>query len=104
MIMRPPCHSKRRQQRLWWGCCVLWALPLLAMPVVVQAQFSCTTNNGTITIAKYTGPGGEVTIPDTITGLPVTTIGTRAFLSATNVTSVTMGTSVTNIEKEAFFA
>ena len=34
-----------------------------------------TTNNGTITITGYTGPGGAVTIPGTINGLPVTSIG-----------------------------
>lgn len=31
---------------------------LLALPAVVQAQFTFTTNNGTITITRYTGPGG----------------------------------------------
>jgi hypothetical protein len=41
--------------------------------------FNCTTNNGAITITKYTGPGGAVTIPDTINGLPVTSIGDSAF-------------------------
>jgi hypothetical protein len=31
-------------------------LLLLAPPAVVQAQFTFTTNNGTITITGYTGP------------------------------------------------
>ena len=38
-------------------------------------EYTFTTNNGAITITKYLGPGGAVTIPDTINGLPVTTIG-----------------------------
>ena len=47
--------------------------------VVVEAQFNYTTTNGTITITGYTGSGGAVTIPDTINGLPVTSIGDWAF-------------------------
>jgi hypothetical protein len=47
---------------------------LLVLPVVVQAQFNFTINNGAVTITGYTGPGGDVTIPDTINGYPVTSI------------------------------
>ena len=58
---------------------LLLLLLLLALPAVVQAQFNYIDNytitNGTVTIIKYTGPGGDVTIPDMISGLPVTTIG-----------------------------
>ena len=47
----------------------------LALPAVVQAQdYTYTTNNGGITITGYTGPGGDVTIPDTINAYPVTSI------------------------------
>jgi hypothetical protein len=52
---------------------------LLALPTVVQAQFNFTTNNGAITITGYYGSDTNVTIPDTITGLSVTSIG-RAWL------------------------
>ena len=54
-------------------------LLLLALPVVVQAQFNFTTNNGGITITGYIGPGGVVVIPDWTNGLPVTSIGYGAF-------------------------
>ena len=60
---------------------------LLATPLAANAQFAYTTNNGTITITGYTGPGGAVTIPATITGLPVTTIGNYAFYNNTNLRS-----------------
>ena len=53
-------------------CRTLLPVLLLALPAAVQAQFTYTTNKGTITITGYTGPGGGVTIPSTITGLPVT--------------------------------
>jgi hypothetical protein len=66
-----------------------------------QVQFSFVTNNGTITITAYTGPGGAVAVPSTILGLPVTSIGKAAFLFA-SFTSVTIPGSVTSIEDDAF--
>src|SRR5687767_8739555 len=76
--------------RLW--PLLLWLL--LTLPAVVQAQFSYTTNNGTITITGYTGPGGAVVIPATINGRPVTRIGDQAFYYETSVTGITIPNSV----------
>lgn len=77
---------------------------LLALtPAASQAQFNCTTNNGAITIKGYTGAGGAVTIPDTISGLPVTSIGDGAFYMFWPLTSITIPGSVTNIGSFAFF-
>jgi uncharacterized repeat protein (TIGR03803 family) len=64
-------------------------------------QFTCTSNNGTITITEYNGLGGAVSIPDTITGLPVKSIGSGAFAGSV-VTSITIPGSVTNIGNSAF--
>jgi hypothetical protein len=80
--------------------CLLVAA-LLALPAVVQAQFNYTTTNGTITITGYTGSGGAVTIPATINGLPVTSIGDESFVG-TDLTSVTIPSSVTSIGFETF--
>src|ERR1035438_9310400 len=68
------------QRGVPWCSAFSWILPvlLLALPIVVEAQYTYTTNNGTLTITQYTGPGGDVIIPDTITGLPVTSIGIRS--------------------------
>src|SRR5882672_2601425 len=80
-------------------------LLLLSLPVAMQAQWSYTTNNGTITITGYTGPGGTVNIPGTINNLPVTKIGDNAFnvfLGNTSPTSVTMPDSVTSIGSFVF--
>ena len=83
-------------------------LVLLTVPAVVEGQFSYTTTNGTITITGYTGLGGAVTIPDripdTTDGLPVTGIGSEAFVECTNLTSVTIPGSVTNIGYAPFEA
>ena len=76
--------------------------------------FDYSINNGSVTIFGYRGPGGAVTIPDTINGLPVTGIAGLAFgpripprfggTPVTNgpVTSVAIPASVTNIQPGAF--
>ena len=40
-----------------------------AFPLV--AQFAYTTNMSAVTVKEYTGPGGNVTIPGIIGGMPV---------------------------------
>jgi len=80
------------------GCATrLLSLLLLALPAVTQAQFTFTTNNGAITITGYTGTGGEVIIPGTTNGYPVTSIGTSAFSNCTSLTSVTIPNTVTRL-------
>ena len=81
---------------------VLAALLLLSVPTTAQAQFNFTTNNGAITITKYTGLGGDVIIPSTTNGYPVTSIAGGAFQSCMGVTSVTIPDSVTNLGGAAF--
>jgi hypothetical protein len=76
---------------------------LLGATTLVQAQYNYTNNgNGTCTITGYTGPGGAVTIPNSISGLSVVSIGDNAFNGRTSLTSVTIGNSVTNIGYQAF--
>ncbi len=58
----------------------LTLLLFLTLPAAGQAEdYTYTTNNGTLTITYYDGPGGDVIIPKTLNGLPVTAIGHRAF-------------------------
>ena len=79
-------------------------LTVLIPPPPFTNQFTYITNNGTITITGFTGPGGDVTIPDTINGYPVTSIGNLAFAYCTNLTGVTIGDSVTSIGDYAFYS
>ena len=82
---------------------ILWAsLAVLAWSSVSQAQFLCTTNDGTTTITKYKGNGGSVVIPDTINGLPVGGIGNGAFWNVRSLTSITIPNCVTNVGDGAF--
>ncbi len=68
-----------------------------------SGYFCMTADGGTITITGYTGPGGDVTIPDTIYGLPVTSIGNGAFSNCTSLASLTIGNSVISIGDSAFW-
>ena len=89
------------------------ALPVLVAVVAVlvacpsQAQFTYTTNNGTITITGYTGTNANVAIPSTIWDLPVTSIGVPASgfgaFVGSSITGVTIPNSITNIGDGAFW-
>jgi hypothetical protein len=76
---------------------------LLAIAMAAHAQFDYTVSNNAITITGYHGPGGEVVIPATISGLPVKTIGDAAFQNQTNLTSVTIPNGIASIGSRAFY-
>jgi hypothetical protein len=77
------------------------ALLFMLATSMVNAQYTYTTNNGGITITKYTGSSGAVAIPSTISDLPVTTIGYCAF-QRTSPTDILISTNVTYIMDKAF--
>lgn len=60
-----------------------------------------SSGTGGIIITGYTGAGGDVTVPDTIAGLPVTSIRYAAFHGC-HLTSVAIPESVTSIGNSAF--
>ena len=81
---------------------LLWAYLAMAFPYAVQAQFACHDyGDGTCVITGYSGAGGDVIVPDTISNLMVTGVG-GAFEGRTDVTSVTIGTNVIIIWQAAF--
>jgi len=67
-----------------------------------SSPFTYTTNSGAITITGYTGAGGAVTMPDSLNGYPVSSIGEYAFVECSSLTSVTLPNSVTSIGANAF--
>jgi len=76
----------------------------LLFPAIAFADDYTWSDNhdGTCTVTGYTGPGGDVTIPDTLGGLTVTAIGIRAFWNSSSLTSIMIGNSITDIGVSAF--
>ncbi len=64
--------------------------------------YDYTANAGAIAITGYSCSGGAVTIPSTINGLPVASIGQYAFESCSELTSITIPATVTTIGEDAF--
>ncbi len=65
-------------------------------------NFKYEIDEGRVFITGYTGAGGDVIVPSTLGGLPVTNIGYRAFLKCISLTSVTLPGSVITIGDSAF--
>jgi len=72
------------------------------LPATLQAQLTFVTNNNAISITGFTGPAGNVIIPNATNGFPVVSIGQGAFQFNTSLTSVTIGSNVTTIGDYAF--
>ncbi len=68
----------------------------------VSPESDFTFDSVTGTITGYTGPGGDVEIPTTISGIVVTSIGEQAFYSCSEVTSLILPDSVITIGNGAF--
>ncbi len=73
----------------------------VALACSAQGQdYRYYTNDGTVTIMRYVGRGGDAAIPDAIDGLPVTTI---AFLGPASLTSLRVPNTVTNIQLPDYY-
>ena len=82
---------------------VLFIAAVLPSYAQQSGAFTYVSTGSAIIITAYTGAGGAVTIPSSISSLPVTIIGTNAFQGKTTITSVTIPSSVTSIGSGAFF-
>ncbi|HEV2327570.1 MAG TPA: leucine-rich repeat domain-containing protein [Verrucomicrobiae bacterium] len=78
------------------------ATALVGFVQCTEAQFSCVTNDGAITITGCSVNAGAVIIPSTTNGYPVVNIGDDAFANH-GITSVTIPDSVTNIGEATFY-
>ena len=82
------------------GVCV----PLfLSVCISLGSPFQYSKEGQSITIRGYLGPPGQVEIPHTIDGCPVTKIDQQAFRENLAVTSVVLPLEVTHIGDQAFW-
>lgn len=97
---------------------ILLSLLLVSAPLL-QAQFTYTTNNAVITLTRYTGSSGMVTVSNFVTIIgdgafqytivsnvvipnSVTSIGSNAFQYCDSLSGITIPNSITNIGPYAF--
>ncbi|MBQ3202460.1 MAG: leucine-rich repeat domain-containing protein [Clostridia bacterium] len=86
---------------------VVMMLPLSVLSVVADtvdvSRLSYEISDGEVIITGCVeSTAGDLVIPDTIEGYPVTTIGYRAFYDCTSLTSVTISDGVIEIGERAF--
>ena len=93
-----------------YGCRIMKSLQALlglfafAFLPLNAASLADLTTNGKVTITDCdTAATGELVIPDTIGGNPVTSIGESAFRDCTILTSITIPDGVTSIGRGAFY-
>jgi len=99
---RTHCRGRRPGQYGGWFATFVIVVLMQIFPARLAAQFAYVTNNGGIVITGYTWSGTTVTIPDTITGLPVIGIGNNAFSMKMTLTAVSIPSTVVTIGNSAF--
>lgn len=73
-------------------------------PWVFQDPYEYTLDAGQVTISRYRGPGGAVTVPSELAGRPVVGIGAGAFQSCTGLVSVTLPAGISRVGDRAFLS
>ena len=68
----------------------------------VAGDYEYSVIEGGVSITKYNGSGGDVTIPATLDEQPVLKIDIRAFANCTSLATVTIPAGVTSISFQAF--
>ena len=68
-----------------------------------DGDFTYIVSNGEATVTGYTGDGGNITIPSTLGGAPVTTIGDNAFAHNHDIQTIIKKKSLVSIGDSAFY-
>jgi hypothetical protein len=84
------------------GTCFVVTSDMVSADDFVEGDYKYTVSNGEANITGYTGAGGAITIPSTLSGYPTVGIGYEAF-RGTSPTSVIIPNSVTTIWNGAFY-
>ena len=87
---------------------IVTALPLTNFSLRASAEtdgyYTYEVDNGEATVTRVSSYiSGDITIPSTLGGYPVTSIADYAFDECSSLTSVTIGNSVTSIGDAAFY-
>lgn len=97
--------SKISQAKLFLICMLMTAILFCYSNQVQAAQegdYSYTVTAGGAQITGYSGAGGDVSVPTTLGGVPVTSIGREAFYYGSRITSVSIPEGVKSIGSCAF--
>jgi len=98
-----PLNILRIEIKRWLVLIALFACALLPLHAAILNELTYTTTDGKVTITDCNkAAAGELVIPETIEGNPVTSIGELAFSDCFYLREIKMPNSVVSIGNQAF--